>query len=512
VTSTLNIRRLACTYLAPHDHPTPHNLRAEMDELARKYVASACGRALGGMLDPNDPSVWVISSLNVDLLLDLHGAVADNVADFWGQKLALSVAKTIYRGDDGIHVLRFSNRAAYLAYLLRELANSTAWDKWYFNEFDGLRPLPPGPAIREVFLREPEHADAALQELSTSKSLARVIGALSALDQEMIVSYAFGPMLHDDRALKEAISLLPTHTPSGDYGALQIYLHLRHRMPELAPAIHASASLDASRLLRWLKVGGRPEVFEILFSRKIPGFEIHSRELASLERMRDLAIVSPAFRAALTLAVRPSADLANDVRTFSSEAGAVFLLLPVMLRPPALAELFAAPHRAVERYLLLSLCFAPHLHDSWRDPAIRLAAGLNDLPDERAVRACVPPSSAALNEFVRSDDLAHFQQKALTLHPSLEEDSRLHRTLAIAAAVLVRSFTSYLPGLGTSSLGYLWRNVLSGASRITATPKNIEVQLASRPLQIVIRMATSSVSQFTVPWNEELTIIVKFDS
>ena len=82
--------------------------------------------------------------------------------------------------------------------------------------------------------------------------------------------------------------------------------------------------------------------------------------------------------------------------------------------------------------------------------------------------------------------------------------------MALAAATLMRSFARRLPGMGKSSAEYLWNNVLSGEARITVSPGRILVQLAPRPLQIVMRMSGLHDAAFRLPW-QEIEVTIRLD-
>jgi hypothetical protein len=109
------------------------------------------------------------------------------------------------------------------------------------------------------------------------------------------------------------------------------------------------------------------------------------------------------------------------------------------------------------------------------------------------------------------EDIAFFNSYAGELLPDFVPDPDLRKRLVTAAAVLVRTFARGLPALSGSSIEYLWRNVLSGDSRITVEPHAITVRLKPRPLQIVLRMAGLQESQFELPWLADTRITVRFD-
>jgi hypothetical protein len=129
--SSVTIERLHSIYLVPQQHPAPEDLRWRLDAVMGNRLASVCGQLLAQALHADDPSIWLIRRLDVDLALDA-GAVDDELlARAWGRRMATAIVRAIARGADGDTVLHFPDRAAYLAQFVGDLAEGRAWGKWY---------------------------------------------------------------------------------------------------------------------------------------------------------------------------------------------------------------------------------------------------------------------------------------------------------------------------------------------------------------------------------------------
>jgi len=93
------------------------------------------------------------------------------------RRLALALADTVAKGAS----LHFHDRAEYLAAFLVALADGTAFSRWWFDEFDGLKPLSASTALRTVLINEGEVGVAALLSLTPS-SLVPVLACLTEGD------------------------------------------------------------------------------------------------------------------------------------------------------------------------------------------------------------------------------------------------------------------------------------------------------------------------------------------
>jgi hypothetical protein len=117
------------------------------------------------------------------------------------------------------------------------------------------------------------------------------------------------------------------------------------------------------------------------------------------------------------------------------------------------------------------------------------------------------PPVLDLYEFaINEQDLQSFQTHLSQLHL----DGGLCAQLANTAALLTKLLAQRLPGLGNSSPGFLWRNVVSGDTWFTAGPGKILVELSARPLEIVMRMAGFHELILHLPWLPEDEVRIRF--
>src|SRR5262249_27818893 len=150
-------------------------------------------------------------------------------------------------------------RAAYLAHFLRELANHSAWSKWYFSEFDSLRSLPAGAAIREALLREPSQAEAALLDLLVTNRLALVSACLTAYDQERVIACCAGGATWSAGVLKTVLQWAQQGS-SRELTLLETYLRVRHELSGFSPGDAAGAAEHLSRIRSWARAHKLQEI------------------------------------------------------------------------------------------------------------------------------------------------------------------------------------------------------------------------------------------------------------
>jgi hypothetical protein len=201
--SRLTVGRWASTYVVARDHPDAEGLRRRLDDLVQTHVGAVCGQWLTYVADPADPSVWRIRTLNADLSLDAGFASADVVARKWGEHLATRVHHVLERPDDGDTVLRFSNRAAYLAQLVIDLAAGRAWDKWYYDEFQSLRGLTTSAAIREAMVGEQGLAASVVTHIDALHRTEEVLLALTVYDASRIYDACVGPATNQSSSVQQ---------------------------------------------------------------------------------------------------------------------------------------------------------------------------------------------------------------------------------------------------------------------------------------------------------------------
>src|SRR5215475_8688986 len=142
--STLHIGRLFNRYLVPAEHQAPEEVR-HFCESALATLSESLAAALRPALPAHDSSLWFIHRLELDFAIntELH---TPSLPDIWAKEIAAALADALRRG--GVEILRFPDRAAYMANFFLDLAEGSAWSKWYYASFEGLRMLPVSAALR----------------------------------------------------------------------------------------------------------------------------------------------------------------------------------------------------------------------------------------------------------------------------------------------------------------------------------------------------------------------------
>lgn len=140
-----------------------------------RETGSALEELLAPLLDPADPSVWIIRRLALSAIVD--GDDAGQAARCFGLALRGALKRALH-GEEGQGIIRFADRAAYLARLLADVARGDGFDRWYHFRYAYLRPLPVAHALSQAIAANRDHALAALSVLESDGELAGVIAAL----------------------------------------------------------------------------------------------------------------------------------------------------------------------------------------------------------------------------------------------------------------------------------------------------------------------------------------------
>jgi hypothetical protein len=179
------------TVVVPAGIPAPERLRHRLDRLLENELTPACEQLLPPLLAANDPSVWIIRSLSLDLAVDANPATETRVVRQWSEKLATCLCTVLTSEADSDSVLRFPNRAAYLANFILDVISGSSGNKWYYSEFDSLRSLTPGSAICEALAREPACAIGALERIACDGRLESLLHALHDRDAARLYRFLF---------------------------------------------------------------------------------------------------------------------------------------------------------------------------------------------------------------------------------------------------------------------------------------------------------------------------------
>ncbi len=182
---TLNIHRLRTQYLVSSDHPNPESVRTKLDWIASKKLAGDLGLAVLRYLPTSAQDIWLIRSLTLDIDLNLDCG-EEQLAWSWAEQVARSVGEILESGADKHEVLHFPDHAAYLARFMLDLVDGSAWNKWYYRRFDGLRMLPSSAALRTTICAEAESGERALLQMNAD-GRRRLIESLTDSDARQIL-------------------------------------------------------------------------------------------------------------------------------------------------------------------------------------------------------------------------------------------------------------------------------------------------------------------------------------
>ncbi|HXH90990.1 MAG TPA: hypothetical protein VNN25_05380, partial [Thermoanaerobaculia bacterium] len=123
-TARFTITRAGCTYIVPREHPAPDDVRRRLDGVLRDRVLTP--DVLDALGPEADPAVWLIERLDVGVAI-FDALEDDRVAELWGREIARAVAHTVRRGAG---VLRFADRAAFIAQYVADAAAGRDGGKW----------------------------------------------------------------------------------------------------------------------------------------------------------------------------------------------------------------------------------------------------------------------------------------------------------------------------------------------------------------------------------------------
>jgi hypothetical protein len=530
--SSLHVDHIRAQYLIASDHPAPQSVKQRLDDALSKNLADSLRVALSSWFSDDDPSIWFVRQLDVNLDLNLDWN-PEQVGKTWATQLVRKLSRDL-KEDSAHGIIRFPNRAAYLASFLRDLATGDAWSKWYYTSFDGLRMLPVSAAIATAIRNDVETSLPALLQLST-KDLIKVLDALSTQGARRVLDAIAEqrPALDESRCFVELWNIWKRdesellYTSNELSGALRLYLEVERREHAGGPTLQRAA-LALVRLVMCLNSGSRNEnVLRALLNGDIA-------ELYVAAGAEDAEVLLPFTHCPTellqeiwtTVSATPdptSYERASD-KAYTSFGG-VFILLPLLDRLP-LDELTEGwpdvdQQRAVSlaRFIVLVKCMGrERFNRAWNDPLLRelLQIGpristdlMNDWSriSRRAIESFLQRLTAWDREnyplehtlFVvtkLNDDLEYLTSPAFT-------SADFNLALSVAAQRVMRQFAWRLPGFSRSSLPYLYTNFLDFRASVAPEPDRHVVRVGTPPLNIILAITGLQRASFNLSWLED---------
>jgi hypothetical protein len=430
--SRLNIHRLHALYLVPADHPSPDTVRSKFDGIAHRKLRDAVASAVSRALPDSAADIWLIRSLKLDVDLNLDSS-DEQLANRWAQQAAASLAAVLDCEADAHEVLHFPNRAAYLARFLLDLVEGSAWGKWYYRSFEGLRPLPLSAALRTVICHQSATGRNALLQMS-GPGLRKVLAALTDHDGKRILNEIAEDPTSNQALIPEKINplLLNQTVPfeNEHCAALSLYLRISAESPaaagsRLKPFVLAVTCLV--RCTRDLPLSRRGKLVHFLSTSNLTSL-CHLAGPADAERLTPLL----GCTAEWLQAVGKPAPIASHAPDITDEprhtaSGGIFLLLPLLDAIPLAGATLGWPGickcepASLVRLLLLMKCFGTAAAQLFADPLVRDLVGITPDLDSPSLHKWQTSLSLA-QLFSLQDRIAQWQienwidrQRSLTL-------------------------------------------------------------------------------------------------
>jgi hypothetical protein len=248
----VTVGRWLGTYLIPADYAAPQDLQQRLDRVVAGRLAEDCGSCLEQFLGTADPAVWRIRKLDMNFSLEAGFSDPDEVARTWGQRLAAGIHSIVEEAEQSDSIVRFPNRAAFVAQFVFDLAEGTAWEKWYYEEFEDLRVLSDSQIISAILLRRGLQPVEVILQLASNGRLETVLRALNDGDARAIYDSCFenaSGALRDDGLEKwtgvvlELWNEAPLRAASRDENRFRDALRLFGRTLSRFPAWQGDAGL-----------------------------------------------------------------------------------------------------------------------------------------------------------------------------------------------------------------------------------------------------------------------------
>lgn len=501
-------------------------------ERFHRDAAAVLEERLAPLLDDADPSVWIIRRLDLASLVD---GGSDRAAHAFAAALRNAIARAL-RGEDGGGIIRFPNRAAYLARLLAEVARGDGFERWYHFRYRHLAALPVPDALVHIIAADPETGADALAELDAARQLGGVLDRLGERGAGRVLAVfaraepAPSPPPDLDRvATPEQVRAVVAVRGAGACARLALLAgSIRTSalaVPALAAAADALVRAEVAHRPSAMSRGGvsatppraSPEPGTIAAAtprkrgRSIPGSDPAAARPRAPRRGAEAGTIDAPF-AGVFLLWRSVVELGLERLLPAGDDGAAARL--TLAATLAGREWRAAFEDSALRWLTgvddpdaqparaspgLSAAFARHMAERAAPRPLRLAeqraGAIRVIQDEatedwihllgaraKGGRGLVLPHAIPLaGERARpvSRDLAHFGVDART--PA----GRLPWILLARAAFA--DFARRLTGLERSSAAWLAANLIAGQGRVTFG-EIPEVLLPGVPLDLVLRM------------------------
>jgi hypothetical protein len=391
--SRLHIRRFHAEYLVSGDHLAPQLVKGRIDEaVAQHLLGPTLSTILSRRFSETDESVWLIRRLELDVAVNASWE-KEELTRVIAMQLARTLGSTLEQEENDENVLRFASRAAYLAHFLSDLAAGTAWGRWYYESFAGLRPLSTSAALRSAICDQQETGESALRQL-TNEELKKVTGALASQDARRVLDSFAGhateaPEFECCQAAWAALRMIEADSFNRAHEwsqALHLYLLASRERPDVGGATLKQSATAVLQLARLTASSSAEQVRQILGA--LTGGDLRALYQAAggadAEMLAPLLLCPPVWVREVieTLLARSGGGEGKETEGATARRatsfGGIFLLLPLIDELP-LAEATrgwpqtdeAAAISLVRFLLLVKCCGQQQAQSAFYDPLLR---------------------------------------------------------------------------------------------------------------------------------------------
>jgi hypothetical protein len=472
--------------------PVMRRVRALADGRLQTALACIDAASIVSESASTDEEIVFVERLNVDCSANTNWD-DDAIAAHLARRLALALQARV--ADP--RVLRFRDRADYVAAALMAFAEGRANLCWWFDELDGLRHLSASAALRTLVISEGDAGAAALTRL-TDAALSHVLGALGDGDGARLLVWL------DQRSGYAAVPLgvlweaaIPVSERSDQTAWLRAIIAADRSSGRSANggSLRALRSFAALRRLARGGALGESSAEPQAWLRGV--LQRHRLDAQWLEAAPD-GFVSQLI-AELTVLAAAAPHPGTPSAWFETPEGGFFVLLGRLHGLgwlQAWQALFRADAdrmtpgeadalcRALACNLVACALAGPHAARVLHDGAVQAACAMPDATERIARNQAV--ARAALRTVLRGPTAT----VAPDHRPALRSKKRHHRTLmrliAEAAAVLLADCARALPGLAGSSRGFLRSQALAMHASVHLSGDVTTVRLSRPPLNVLL--------------------------
>lgn len=505
------IERFHSNYIIQKGKINPTTVQNKLDRIAGNLLEKEIHLTLSQVLHDNSV-LYFIRKIKVDLGLNLAKLNDRAIAKLWAKKITSSIIHLLQSADrpylepyKDLNVAIFQNRAVYLTNFIQDLLIGRAWDKWYFQEFKYLSPLPKKEIIKLIFKQHREIIEEIFMVSVEMGTLDKILEELAEEDIKAIYSHYLGESLR-----KDFDSIIKTE--SRDYIKIVQFISGIIRNGQIDISADLPQSYKVCLKVYLLALKKYPEFKpEASLKGAIEDVIFHKRERLLTTKPEELDIVD-------TPEEISTPDVSKKIIT---PYGGLFLLIPSILeiklndiinQSSFPEEVNISPLNYFLFFLALKICNQKISGHSNIDPGLLLFAGLEKRVSFKNLVNYAETTTSSMNEeflksLIKALDILKEQKASWLDYMDLNAylNMNIHNidyetVVSLAAELILKVFSRRLRGMERSSSIYIFNNFLFRPSEIQIERDLIHIILSKKPLDIVLRLSGLIDDTYQVSW------------